>query len=124
MSGHTWRFVYVVRNIGSVPIAGLQLNGPAANLFHIANPPGWTYYGSGTCSHSAPGVLIYWSTGATAKTMIAPHKSARFSFDANTAGPTTELYSLSFGSAHPLFGHLQAPAASRLPAPQTCRGGR
>src|SRR5438105_3466440 len=76
LTGHTWRFTYTVHNTGTVPIAGLQLNGPSANLFHIISPHGWTYYGSGTCSGAAPGVLIYWSTGSGGHTTIPPRASA------------------------------------------------
>ncbi|HZS94212.1 MAG TPA: hypothetical protein VFA78_05400, partial [Chloroflexota bacterium] len=61
LSGHTLRFRYRVRDVGSTPIAGFQLSGGPANLFHIVTPPGWGYMGS-YCGQHQGGILIYWSS--------------------------------------------------------------
>ena len=40
----TWLFAYTLRNAGTAPIAGFQLNGPTANLFHVRANPAWQFF--------------------------------------------------------------------------------
>lgn len=120
LGGHTWRFLYVVRNTGSVPIAGFQINAPRSNLFHITGMSGWSYYGSGVCGGNYQGVLIYWSTGPVGPTPIAPKGNAHFGFDVNTTGNVSAEYSLSWTN-FATFGTTRAPAASSLPPSGSCK---
>lgn len=112
----TWRFRYTVKDTGRLPIAGFQINGPTANLYHIVNP-GWIYFGSGVCGQKHPGLLIYWSTNAAA---IKPGKSVTFGFDVKSRGSIRATYSISYGTSPPQFGAVRAPAASTIPAPGRC----
>ncbi len=120
LASHTWRFNYRIENIGTVPLAGFELSGPTANLFHISGRPGWAYYGSGVCGQKHPGVLIYWSTGATSGRTIPPRHIAHFRFTVNTTGTAPVRYSLSWGSASPLFGMIPGPAPSSMPTTGPC----
>ena len=120
LQGHTWAFRYVVRNTGTVPISGFQLNSPPVHLFHIAVQRSWTYYGSGVCGKGSPSFLIYWSTGTKSDAVIQPNHSAPFSFRANTSGTKKMLFSLSWGSAGPQFASVTGPAPSSLRAGAPC----
>lgn len=121
LKGHTWRFRYTVRATGKTPIAGFQLSGSTARLFHVVGPA-WNYYGTGLCKQIGPaGLLIYWSTNTAAGGLISPGKSKVFGFDANTSGPATISYSVSYGTAAPQFGHIQAPASSTLKPSVPCK---
>ena len=120
LKGHTWRFLYTVRNTGKTAIAGFQLNGPRANLFHIKGS-GWNYFGSGVCGGNNPGLLIYWSTNSAAPDVIRQGQSRQFGFDVNAGTPVTSVYSLSYGTARPQFGKVQAPSGSSLNASGSCR---
>lgn len=120
LGGSAWRFVYTARNIGNVPIAGLQLNAPRSNLFHVHGKSGWSYFGSGVCGGKFPGMLIYWSTGSTSPDVIGPKQTGQFGFTVNTSGVASVGYSLSWGSAHPFFGTTRGPAASSLRASAAC----
>lgn len=118
LTGHTYSFTYTVHNAGKLPVAGFQLNGQGANLFHVRGPSGWLAFGNGVCAGKYPGVLVYWSTGRGG---IEPGKSGRFSFMVNTGGETTLPYSLSQGQSV-LFGHTRGPQPSSLPASVRCTG--
>ena len=120
LGDRTWRFTYTVRNTGTTPIAGFQLNGPRSNLSHIQGRPGWRSFGSGVCGGRYPGFLIYWSTGKTSRTLLPPHRTARFAFTVRTTGTRPLTYSLSWSSAQPSFGQIAGPAASSLPAAGRC----
>lgn len=119
LSGHTYQFRYTIRDTGSTPIAGFQINGPRANLFHLVGP-GWHAFGSGVCNGNNPNLLVYWSTNAAAGNQIPPGKSAHFGFEVNTTGQIGATYAISYGTAAAQFGHTQAPAASSLPASGPC----
>lgn len=121
LHGHTWQFSYLIRDTGTVPIAGFQLNGPTAYLFHLYQPHGWNVFGSGVCGHAVKGVLAYWSVNAASPDAIAPGRSTTFRFEANTSGASHDGYSLSWGSASPQFGQIPGPAASSLPRSVPCR---
>jgi hypothetical protein len=120
LQGDVWQFVYTVRNTGSEPIAGLQINAPRSNLYRVVRRPEWTDFGSGVCGGKYPGLLIYWSTGTTSTTTIAPHHAARFGFLVNTSGTMPVSYSLSWDSARPQFGTTTGPKASSLRASGAC----
>ena len=120
LAGQTWRFVYTVRNTGTVPVGGFELSSPPANLFHLTGRSGWSYYGSGVCGGQHPGLLVYWSTGASGRAALAPRQTARFGFSVNTSGVTQAGYALSWGAAHPLFGRINGPAPSSLPTSGPC----
>ncbi|GAC1511255.1 MAG: hypothetical protein NVS2B16_12430 [Chloroflexota bacterium] len=115
---HTYTFVYLVRNQGHLPIGGFQINGQAANLFHIHGPAGWNAFGAGVCKGNYPGVLIYWSTGVGG---IPSKQSQRFTFSVNTGGVMSRQYSLSQGQSV-LFAHALGPQPSTLPASGACSG--
>lgn len=117
LSGHTLRFRYVVHDVGSSPIAGFQLSGNPANLFHIVTPTGWGYMGS-YCGQRQGGVLIYWSA-PTARAITHGH-SAAFGFDVNTDGTTNLQYSLAWENAVPQFSPVRGPLGSTLPASGPC----
>lgn len=119
-AGHTWHFIYTVRDIGAIPIAGFEVNAPPSNLFHISGPSGWTFYGSGVCNGNHGGVLVYWSTTSAQRGVIAPGHAKQFSFDVNTSGTLPATYSLSWQLAQPSFGAVGGPAGSSLPAPVPC----
>ncbi len=120
VSGHIWVFRYTVRNTGTSPIGGFQLNGQAANLYHVRERPSWPVFGNGICGGKYPGVLVYWSTGGGSGP-IAPGKAGHFSFKVNTTGSVPLRYSLSFGASAPLFGTVAGPVPSKLPTNGTCR---
>lgn len=120
LSGHTWRFRYVVHNTGKVPIAGFEINTATSNLFNIKGPA-WNVFGSGVCKGNNPGLLVYWSTNSGATDHIAPDGTASFSFEVNTTGPTSAGYSLSYGTAAPQFGQTKVPEGSSLPATGPCK---
>lgn len=119
LSGHTYQYRYTVRDTGTTPIAGFQINGPKANLFHLVSH-GWHAFGSGICNGNNPNLLVYWSTTAAAGNQIPPGKSAQFGFDVNTTGQAGTTYAVSYGTAAAQFGRTQAPAASTLPASGPC----
>lgn len=121
LSGHTWRFTYTVRDTGRVPIAGFQLNGPAANLGKIQGKMGWLAFGSGVCKQNYPGILVYWSINSASPSVIRPGRTGTFSFVAATNGTAQDGFSLSWGNAGPLFGKVIGPAQSTLPAPAPCK---
>ncbi|HZU12426.1 MAG TPA: hypothetical protein VFB58_06270 [Chloroflexota bacterium] len=116
LAAGTWRFRYTVHDTGTLPIAGFQVNGPTANLYHIVNP-GWIFFGSGVCGQKHPGLLIYWSTNSTP---IEPGKAATFGFDVKTRGTIHAIYSVSYGTSAPEFGSTRGPAASSIPAAGSC----
>ncbi len=118
-SGHTYQFRYTIRDTGSTPIAGFQVNGPKSNLFHLIGP-GWHAFGSGVCNGNNPDLLVYWSTTNGAANQIQPGKSAHFGFDVNTTGQISDTYAISYGTSTAQFGHTQGPAASDLPASGPC----
>lgn len=117
----TWRFVYQVRNTGPIPIAGFQINSGASNLFHVREPSGWKAYGAGVCRGNYPGILMYWSTGASGLNTIPSNTTRRFSFSVRTTGTKVARYSLSWRSAQPKFGAVREPAPSSLPSSTPCR---
>jgi len=117
LGSQRFAFVYTVHNRGNSVIAGFQINGSQANLYNVRGPSGWNPFGSGVCHGHYPGVLIYWSTGVGG---IAPHGSARFTFDAKSKGTASLSYSLS-QRAGAIFGHLRGPRPSSQAAPGTCR---
>lgn len=119
LSAHTWEFRYVVRNTGTSPIGGFQLNGSSANLYAVSAHPSWPVFGSGICRGHYPGVLAYWSTGGGSGP-IEPGKAGRFSFKVNTSGSSRLKYSLSFGASAPLFGTIAGPSPSKLPVTGSC----
>ena len=121
LRGSTWQFVYTVRNTGTVPIAGFQLNAPRSNLFNIRGKVDWTFFGGGVCGGPQPTVLIYWSTGAGPSKTIPPKGFGQFSFQVNTSGTGPVGYSLSYGTSTPLFGTVQGPRPSNLKAGGPCR---
>jgi len=121
LGGAIWRFLYTIHNRGNTPIAGFQINGPTANLFHRVSRQGWSSFGSGICGRRLPGILIYWSTTTSSPTIIAPKQSGQFGFTVNTSGVAPVGYSLSWGSAAPEFGRTQGPAASTLPTNGSCK---
>lgn len=120
LSGHTWEFRYTIRDTGTTPIAGFQINGQTANLFALAAKPAWPVFGAGICKGKYPGVLAYWSTGNGAGP-IQPGKSGHFSFRVNTSGTRSLRYSLSFGPSAPYFGSIEGPKPSSLRASGPCR---
>lgn len=120
IGGSAWQFNYRIKNRGKVPIAGLQLNGPASNLYDISTRTLWNFFGAGICHHGPNGVLIYWSTGLTSPTVLKPGGTLTFTFKSLTTGTVQDSYSLSWGSATPQFGRVVAPAGSTLPSPQKC----
>jgi len=120
LNGRTWRFQYTVRNTGTVPIAGFEINAPRSNLFHITGEGGWGYYGEGVCAGHYPGVLIYWSTGVTGPSLIEPKGTGHFGFDVNMTGSASASYSLSWTS-FAIFGTTPAPTGSSLAASAPCR---
>jgi hypothetical protein len=120
LKGHTWQFRYVVRNTGTVPIAGFQLTSPRANLFHISGQSNWSYYGSGVCGQKHADILIYWSTATRSTRVIRPKHTAQFAFRVNTTGIRKMLYSLSWDAAAPQFGSIAGPAASSLQTSGPC----
>ncbi|MGI8825707.1 MAG: hypothetical protein ACR2JC_08685 [Chloroflexota bacterium] len=113
---HGYSFVYIVDNRGRVPIAGFQINGGRANLFHVRGPRAWNAFGAGVCGGRYPNVLVYWSTGSSP---LMPGHSAKFSFLVNTGGVSPLLYSLSQGQSV-LFGHARGPRPSSLPSLGRC----
>lgn len=119
LSGHTYKFQYTVHDTGSTPIAGFQINGPKANLFHLAGP-GWHPFGSGVCNGNNPNLLVYWSTTTGAANQISPGKTARFSFEVNTTGQIGATYAVSYSTSAAQFGHTQGPAGSTLPTTGPC----
>lgn len=119
LSGTTYHFAYTVRDTGSTPIAGFQINGSRANLFHVKSP-GWNAFGNGICNGKNAGLLVYWSTSSGAANQLNPGKSAQFSFDVNTTGPIKSTYALSYGTATATFGSTQGPAPSSLPTSGPC----
>lgn len=120
LSGHTYRFTYTVHDLGKTPIAGFQINGDKANLFHLVNS-GWGPFGSGVCNGNHPNLLVYWSTSATANNQIKPGGSRSFGFDVNTTGQIPGTYAISYGTAAAQFGSTQRPAASSLPTTGPCQ---
>ena len=120
LGGTVWRFLYTIHNRGSTPIAGFQINGPTANVFHRVSRQGWSSFGSGVCGRRLPGILIYWSTTTSSQTVIPPKQSGQFGFTVNTSAVAPVGYSLSWGSAAPEFGNTRGPAASTLPASGSC----
>jgi hypothetical protein len=120
LSGHTFRFRYTVRDTGRTPIAGFQLNGAKANLFHLVDP-GWNPFGSGVCNGNNGTLLIYWSTSTGAANQIAPGHSAHFGFDVNTTGQSSATYAVSYAKAAAQFGSTKGPAGSSLPASGPCK---
>lgn len=120
LGGTVWRFLYTIHNRGNTPIAGFQINGPTANLYHRVSRQGWSSFGSGVCGRRLPGMLIYWSTTTSSPTVIAPKQSSRFGFTVNTSGVVPVGYSLSWSSAAPEFGNTRGPAASTLPTSGSC----
>jgi hypothetical protein len=119
LSGHTYRFVYTVRDVGTTPIAGFQLNGPKASLFKVTGN-GWHAFGSGICNGNNPDLLVYWSTRTGASNQIKPGQSRRFSFSVNTSGTITDSYALSYATAAAEFGKVQGPAESSLAPSGSC----
>jgi len=120
LSGHTYRFLYTVRDTGKTPIAGFQINGNQANLFNVKGP-GWNVFGNGICNGSNAGLLVYWSTNSAAPNRINPGKSATFGFDVNTSGTIESTDALSYGTDNPMFSNVQAPKPSSLPAGGPCK---
>ncbi len=120
LGGTVWRFLYTIHNRGNTPIAGFQINGPTANLYHRVSRQGWSSFGSGVCGRRLPGMLIYWSTTTSSPTVIAPKQSSQFGFTVNTSGVVPVGYSLSWSSAAPEFGNTRGPAASTLPTSGSC----
>jgi hypothetical protein len=120
VTAHTWSFNYRIQNTGRLPVAGFELNGPQANLFHIQGRASWAFYGSGVCKQQHPGVLIYWSVGAASLRTIPPKHIAHFKFTVNTTGTAPLRYSVSWGSATPLFGVIAGPAPSSMPTTGPC----
>jgi hypothetical protein len=120
LHGNLWQFLYTVRNTGKTPIAGLQINGPRANLFDVTARRGWGVFGAGICGGKYPDVLTYWSTGGSGA-VIHPNQSAVFGFKVRTSGSLPRLYALSGGQASPQFGRFLGPAASNLPADGACK---
>lgn len=120
LSGHAWEFRYTIRDTGTSPIAGFQINGQTANLYAVTATPRWPVFGSGICHGKYPGVLVYWSTGAGIGP-IQPGKIGTFSFRVSTSGSRALRYSLSFGAAPPLFGMTEGPAPSSRPTHGSCR---
>lgn len=121
VAGSTWRFIYTVRDNGTSPIAGFQLNGPIAHLGAVHGPRGWLAFGGGICQQKYPGILAYWSVNSASARVIHPGQSAVFSFLAATPGTGQDGYSLSWGNAAPQFGKIVGPAESTLPAPAACK---
>ncbi len=118
--GTVWQFLYTIYNRGNTPIAGFQINGPTANLYHRVSRQGWSSFGSGVCGRRLPGILIYWSTTTSSPTVIAPKQRRQFGFTVKTSGVAPVGYSLSWGSAAPEFGNTRGPAASTLPTSGSC----
>ncbi|HEX8918932.1 MAG TPA: hypothetical protein VF898_10550 [Chloroflexota bacterium] len=119
-AGNTWQFLYTVRNTGSTPIAGFELSAPRSNLSAVTVPTGWAVYGSGVCGGRHGGILAYWSTATASPTAIGPGAKMTFGFTVRTKALGSVLYSLSSGAATPLFGNIQGPAPSTLPARGSC----
>ena len=120
LGGAVWRFLYTIHNRGNTPLAGFQINGPTANLYHRVGRQGWSSFGSGVCGRRLPGILIYWSTTTSSPTVIAPKQSGQFGFTVNTSGIAPVGYSLSWGSVAPEFGNTRGPAASTFPTSGSC----
>jgi hypothetical protein len=121
LKGHTWRFRYTLRATGTTPLGGFQLTGPTAHLFRVSGPTGWSYYGNGVCGSKGPaGLLIYWSTNGD-NGIIAPGKTARFGFEANTSGSLLGSYAISYGTSTPQFGRTRTPAGSRIAISGPCK---
>jgi hypothetical protein len=120
LKGHTYRFSYTVHDVGKTPIAGFQINGPQANLFHLVNS-GWGAFGSGVCGGNHPDLLVYWSTSDSANNLINPGKSRTFGFDVNTSGQIDGTYAVSYGTAAAQFGQTKRPTASSLPTTGPCQ---
>jgi hypothetical protein len=120
LKGSLWRFAYTIHNTGTVPIAGLQLSGAPTNLTAISSRTQWNFYGAGVCHNSAPGILIYWSTGSSSPTVVKPGGRITLSFQTRTTGSVTDQYALSWAGASPRFGTIKAPAPSTLPVHQHC----
>jgi hypothetical protein len=117
---HIWRFAYTIRNTGTAPIDGFQINALRSNLFHVTNRFGWGLYGSGICRGNHDGVLVYWSTSTSGTDAVLPKRSAKFAFSVNTRSVKQAGYSLSGGSAAPIFGKVAAPARSSMPTTGPC----
>lgn len=122
LGGHAYEFQYTVRNLGSSTIGGFQINGPRANLYHVRGELNWNAYGDGVCSTTRTGVLVYWSTTSGSGNEIMPKRQGTFIYNVNTTGIKPVTYALSSGTASPLFGHTQGPAASSLVATGPCKG--
>jgi hypothetical protein len=121
LHGDLWSFAYTIHNSGKVPIAGVQINGPAARLSGITQRPLWNAQGAGVCKQGPQGILIYWSTGSSSSTVVSPGKSLTLSFQARTRGVRQDGYSLSWDGAAPVFGKIAAPAAGTVPVSAPCR---
>jgi hypothetical protein len=120
LKGSTYRFTYTVHDTGKTPIAGFQINGPQANLFHLVNS-GWGVFGSGVCGGKHPDLLVYWSTSDAATNQIKPGKTRTFGFDVNTSGQIAGTYAVSYGTAAAQFGQTKRPAGSTLPTTGPCQ---
>ncbi|HEX6508873.1 MAG TPA: hypothetical protein VF221_14695 [Chloroflexota bacterium] len=120
IGAQTLEFTYIVRDTGSMPIAGFQIYGDIANLFDVRGMPGWTFFGSGVCGQQHGSVLIFWSTASQSQSVIHKDQTGRFSFRVNTTGQTTSKYALSWAQATPLFGTIPGPRASTMKAGGPC----